>query len=39
MKRQKVEEEKLIKIKEAEKSKVKKILNKRKIRRVVKYLV
>jgi len=39
VKKQKVEEEKLIKVKEVKKSKVKKILNKIKIKGVVKYLV
>ena len=39
VKKQKVEEEKLIKVKEVKKSKVKKILNKIKIKGVVKYSV
>jgi len=39
VKEQKVEEVKLVKVERVEKWKVEKILNKRKVRRVVKYLV
>jgi len=39
VKEQKVEEVKLVKVEGVEKWKVEKILNKRKVRRVVKYLV